>query len=217
MSRVLRRRNPGGPHASAEQGDGPITPATGFQPWRKLLHAFTGVVIALALALLPIERPVAITIAFSALVVLFVVDVIRLSSARANQWFYRSFSVLLSSREAGRLASSTWYALGVLIVIAFFSEDRAVSAVLVLGIADPVASYVGRKWGKIPFLGGTAVGSTAFFAVAVTVLGPRHGFASGAVAALATTLAERRSWPVDDNLAIPVVCAGVLAGVARLW
>jgi dolichol kinase len=96
------------------------------------------------------------------------------------------------------------------LAVAFFSREVAVSGILVLALADPAASYVGQRWGRRPFLGASLEGTALFAAVAFAVLAPRHGLLPGAVGALAMTLAERLSWPLDDNLTIPVVGAAVL-------
>ena len=128
-------------HRLVERTDGP-------QPWRKLFHAFTGVTIAAAPTWSPLSRWTAVTILATVLAVLLLVDVLRLRSARANRLFFRFFSSLASPREARGLASSTWYALGVLIVVAAFHRQDAVSAVLVLAVADSAASYLGRQIGR---------------------------------------------------------------------
>ena len=188
-----------------------VAHSDGFQPWRKLFHALTGVAIAATLALLPVERRVAVAIAVAALVLLSALDAVRLSSGAVNRLFYRWFSSLASPQEIERPASSTWYALGVLLVVAFVPRRDAVSAVLVLAVADPLASYLGGRWGRRAFLGGTALGSVTFFAVSLAILMARHDLAAAVLAALAATVVERRSGPFDDNLAIPVACAAVLA------
>ena len=59
-------------------------------------------------------------------------------------------------------------------------------------------------------MGGTVEGSAVFLLVALAVLLPRHAFPVAAVVAVMATLLERRSWPLDDNLAVPVSCALVL-------
>lgn len=97
--------------------------------------------------------------------------------------------------------------------VALFSREHATSAVLVLGLADPAASYAGQRWGHKPFLGGTVLGSTTFFLVAGGVLGSRHTLPLALITAAVVTLAERRSWPLDDNLTIPVACAAALTGL----
>jgi dolichol kinase len=142
--------------------------------------------------------------------VLLVLDGIRLRHARANELFFRTFVHLASPREARGVASSTWYAVALLVVVAFFPRPAAVSGVLVLAVSDPAASWMGRRWGRRRFLGGTLEGSLVFLATALTILALRHPFGPALAAALLATLAERVSWPVDDNFAVPVTTAVVL-------
>ena len=183
----------------------------GLQPWRRLFHAANGVATAVALTWLPLERWQAITILGGILAVLVVADVVRMRSPAANRLFFRVFSLLASPREAGRIASSTWYTFGIFLAVVFFPLPYAVSGILVLALADPAASYIGQRWGGRPFMGGTLIGTAVFFGVACAVLGLRHALPVALVAAAVATIAERRSWPLDDNLMIPLACAGVLA------
>jgi dolichol kinase len=132
-----------------------------------------------------------------------------------NELFFRAFAALASPREARGIASSTWYAIGILAAFALFPRAIAVSSVLVMGLCDPVAGYVGRRYGRRPFLGGTLEGSLAFFAVATLILVARHPAGAALAAALVGALAERRSWPLDDNLAVPLASGATLAAV--LW
>ena len=58
-------------------------------------------------------------------------------------------------------------------------------------------------------------GSALFMLVTLAVLAPRHGWWIAVAVALPVTLLERRSWPLDDNLTVPVASAalvGVLGG-----
>lgn len=183
----------------------------GPQPWRKLFHATNGVAVASALSLLPVGRWAAVSVLGGVLAALVVMDLVRLTNRRANELFFVAFPSLASPREARGVASSTWYTLGVGLAVALFSRHDAISGVLVLALADPAASYVGQRWGRTPFLGGTVRGSLAFFVVAGAILALRHDLPVALAAAIAVTLAERRSWPLDDNLTIPVACAAVLA------
>jgi dolichol kinase len=182
----------------------------GPQPWRRLFHACNGLAIAGVLSLLPLSRAVVLGVLTAITVALAGLDALRLHSGRANQLFFLAFPHLLSPREAAGPASSSWYALGVLLAVALFPLPAAVSGVLVLGLGDPAASYVGRRWGRVPFLGGSAEGTATFLLVALLVLGVRHPVGVAIGAAVAATLAERLSWPLDDNLTIPVVSAGAL-------
>lgn len=182
----------------------------GPQPWRKAFHAFNAVVIAFALEFVAPSRGIAIAALFMVTAIVFIADAVRLRSSSANELFFRAFHRLASPREARGIASSSWYALGMLVAVAVFPLHTAVSAVLVLGLCDPAAAYVGRRFGTRPFLGGTLEGSMAFFIVAALILGLRHSWPAALAAAAAAALAERRSWPLDDNLAVPVVCAAVI-------
>ncbi|MDP2956890.1 MAG: hypothetical protein Q8N53_10765 [Longimicrobiales bacterium] len=183
---------------------------TGLQPWRRLFHAATGSLVAGILLYADVPRVAAVGILGAVLGGLVVLDATRLVSPGANAIFFRAFRTLASPREAGRPASSTWYALGMTLAVAFFSPEAAVSGILVLALADPAASYVGQRWGRRPFLGASLEGTALFAAVAFAILAARHGLVPGAAGALAAALAERLSWPLDDNLTIPVVAAAVV-------
>jgi dolichol kinase len=188
----------------------------GLQPWRKIFHAFNGVVIALALAFLDISRIEALSIIGAIGALLLIADAVRLLNEDANELFFRSFTSLASPREAEGAASSTWYTFGVLVTVALVPRAEAISAVLVLGLADPIASVVGQRYGRRPFLGGTVEGTASFLVVALALLLYRHAWPAALVAALLAALAERRSWPLDDNFTIPVVTGLALSGFALL-
>lgn len=183
---------------------------TGLQPWRRLFHAASGTVAAGILLYADVPRVVALGILGAVLAGLVVLDATRLVNPGANAIFFRAFRTLASPREARRPASSTWYALGMTLAVAFFSPEAAVSGILVLALADPAASYVGQRWGRRAFLGASLEGTGLFAAVTFAILAARHGLVPGAAGALAAALAERLSWPLDDNLTIPVVAAAVV-------
>ena len=93
---------------------------------------------------------------------------------------------------------------------------EAVSGVLVLGLADPIASVIGQLYGRRPFLGGTLEGTSVFVLVALSILLVRHPWQAAVPAAIIAALAERRSWPLDDNFTVPLVTGLVLYGTAAL-
>ncbi len=184
---------------------------SGPQPLRRLFHAATGLSIVLALEVAGLPRWPAIWILAVAVAVLGAADVLRARSEVANSLFFRLFRHLASPRDAEGLASSTWYALGALVVLSLFPYHAAISAILVLALADPVASYAGRRWGRIPFLRGSLEGTLIFTLVALAVLIPRHPPLIAVVTALCAAIVERVSWPFDDNFTVPVSTAAVLA------
>lgn len=166
-------------------------------------------VASLLLLHLDLPRSTAAALLAAGAVLVVVADVFRLRYPPANELFFRAFRLLASPREASGLASSTWYAVAVAAAVALFPLHHAVSGILVLALADPAGSYVGQRWGRRPFLGGTVLGTATFVVVAGLVLGFRHPPAVAGVAAVAAALTERRSWPLDDNLAIPLVTGAV--------
>jgi dolichol kinase len=143
--------------------------------------------------------------------VLGAADALRARSDVANSLFFRVFRHLVSPRDATGLASSTWYAMGALVALALFPYRAAISAILVLALADPIASYAGRRWGRIPFLRGSLEGTLIFTLVALAVLLPRHPPLIAVVTALCAAVLERVSWPFDDNFTVPVATAAMLA------
>jgi dolichol kinase len=193
-----------------------VNSTRGLQPWRKVFHAFNGIVIASGLTFLGLSKVEALAIIGAIGAILLIVDAVRLLNPDANAIFFRSFASLASPRDAEGLASSTWYTFGVLLTVALVPRPEAVSAILVLGLADPIASVVGQKYGRRPFLGGTVEGTTTFLVVALALLLARHAWPTALVAAALAGIAERRSWPLDDNFTIPVVTGLALFGVTLL-
>lgn len=182
----------------------------GLQPWRRVLHALSGVALAEAVVLLPPGRGPVLLVLGGALLVLAAGDLARLARPRLNALFFRAFPSLASPREARRPASSTWYVLGVFLALALFSRERAVAGILVLALADPTASLVGRRWGRTRLGHGSVEGSLALFAVAFAVLVPLVGPVQALVAAAVATAVEPIPWALDDNLTLPVTVAATL-------
>jgi diacylglycerol kinase (CTP) len=170
----------------------------------------------LAIEALALPTRTALVLLGMALAGLVLVDLYRLRNPRGNELFFRVFGALASPREATGVASSTWYAAGMFAALAIFPRAAAISGILVLALADPAASWAGRRWGRVPFRGGSVEGTLVFVIVAFVVLAFRHPFAAAAAAAIAAALAERLCWPVDDNVSIPVASAAVLTLLAGL-
>jgi len=197
-------------HPSPEL-DSLVDETRGAQPMRRLFHAFNGTALAGLLMVWAPPRAATVGVLGGLFVLILVLDLLRLRSEAANRAFFRWFSRLASPREASGLASSTWYALGIVLVLALFPWPAAISGILVMALADPAASYIGRRWGRRPFLDGSVLGFVVFVAAAGIILALRHPLALALPTALVAALAERRSWLLDDNLAVPLVTAGMLS------
>ena len=187
-----------------------VAKTTGLQTGRRIVHAITGTVIFVAVTQLDLSKSLTITGLSVLFLILLASDLVRLRVPHLNILFFRFFQILVSPRESQNIASSTWYILGALIAIVLFPISAALSGILVLAWADPTASYLGRRWGKRSFLGGTLVGTTAFLVVAVLILSVRHPLTIAIPSACLITLVERLAWPLDDNLVLAPACAGIL-------
>lgn len=187
-----------------------VSRTEGLQPWRRVFHAFSGLMIVFVPFLAGWSRGTTLTLLTVALFVGLVLDVIRLRTTWVNRIFFRFFSGLASPREARGLASSTWYALGALVAFAVFPPPIAAGAIILLALADPAAGVVGRLVGRRRFGKGTVEGTTTFWVVGSAVLVPLVGWPHAVVAAAAAALAEIAPGLVDDNLVVPVVTGAVL-------
>ena len=187
-----------------------VARTAGLQPWRRIFHVGNGLVLAWLPVALELSRTTVVAVLGAVLCVLVAADVVRLRIPRLNAFFYQTFPSFASPREAERLASSTWYLLGVMLAYALFPMRIAVLAVLVLAVADPAASVLGRLLGRRRLGKGSVEGSLAFLAVATGILGPNVGWAAALAVALGVALVEVVPWGLDDNLTVPVAAAVLL-------
>lgn len=144
----------------------------------------------------------------------------RLMRVRFFQW-------IIHPHEHHRVNSATWYGSAVLL-LAFASPSLAAGAALgVLGVGDPLAGLVGRKWGRIDIGGGrTLEGSLALvgggWVAAFAILGAWHSLASwptlllvAAAASVGGALAEALSRRLDDNFTVPIAAAAAAWAAAQ--
>ena len=190
--------------------DALVDSTRGLQPLRRLLHAGAGLVLAGGLWVVQPPRVLSIA-AFGALVLaLLTADLIRLKIPRSNLLFFRMFRTLVSPREVGGIASSTWYMAGILITLSLFPIEAVIPAILVLALADPAANYAGRRWGRRLLGTGTVEGVTVFVLVATSILSFVVDLPIALLAGLLAAVIEIVPWRLDDNVTIPLVVAGVL-------
>jgi dolichol kinase len=188
-----------------------VSRTRGLQPWRRFFHALNGVVLALAPGLLDLSRVTTVSILVAAFVIALGLDVVRLRRSGLNVLFFKAFRLLASPREASGIASSTWYALGAALAWGLFPPLYAAASLLVLALADPAASLVGRSWGSVPLGKGSVQGSIAFLLTAWAVLVAVTGQPLAVVwVALGVSLVEILPGLVDDNLVVPLSTGALL-------
>jgi dolichol kinase len=145
----------------------------------------------------------------------------RRRSEAVNRLCMKVLGKVAHPHEAKRVNSSTWYCTALMGLAWTFDPLLASLAVIVLGVADPAAAIIGRRYGRVRFSNGRSLeGSLAFVGFgAVGALGVlavyypdvSFGVAVGlsVVGALAGAIAEQVSRTLDDNLSIPLsVAAG---------
>jgi dolichol kinase len=176
----------------------------GLQPWRRLFHLVGGSCLAWVVYALSPEAPRTRWLFAIMLGLALVGDLLRLAYVTFNRYAYRTFGALMCPREVRR-PSLTWFMLGVFLALWLPDPELAVPSLLVLAIADPAASVVGRVWGKYPLGEGTWEGTLAFFVAALLVLVPYAGIVAALPVAALAAAAEGLTTPVDDNVVIPVV------------
>jgi len=180
----------------------------GPQPWRRASHVAFGSCVAWIVHVLGPHSPSARWLCGAALAVAFAGDLARLRSPAFNRFIFGTFSALMCPREANR-PSLSWFLLGVFAVL-WFPDDTAVPSLLVLALADPTASVVGRLWGTHRLGKGTLEGAAAFAMTALLVLTPFIGVSAALLVAIVVASAEVLAGPLDDNVLIPVVTATCL-------
>ncbi len=143
----------------------------------------------------------------------------RRRSAAINRKLMGLLRPISHAHEANRINSSTWYATALVLLTLTASPILCVAAVGILGIGDPLAGLIGRRFGRIKLLHGRSLeGTLAFFVGGTLVsfvllrvfhaeleLGP--ALAISAAAAACGALAELVSLRIDDNLSVPLAAA----------
>jgi dolichol kinase len=117
--------------------------------------------------------------------------------------------------------SATWYATALVVLAALASRQGMMAGLAVLGVADPVAGIVGRRFGRHKLRSGKSLeGSLAFVAsgalaafaglALLGVSGPLPAWVLAVGGALVGALAELTSGALDDNFTIPVAVGAAI-------
>lgn len=193
---------------------------------RKLFHLGMISSAGLVTALSGIERSWALVVMGVLALVVGGLDVLRLVSPRWNAHVLRECSAIVRREEEDHLSSSTWFLVGALATIAFAPLPFAGLAFLYLAVGDPIASWIGVRFGRTKLPGGKSLeGSLALVftcAVVGTLFLGLTGAATWSVApllalagAFAAAFAE---WlplgRVDDNCRVPIAAAAALTLLA---
>ncbi len=137
---------------------------------------------------------------------------------RLNQALMWVLGPIAHPHEHWRVNSATWYSSAIFLLALTGEPIVQIAAVVILGVSDPLAAIVGRRYGKHKLVHGRSLeGSLTFLlsgCIAATALliwlhslPLTTALLISAGAALPATFAELFSRRVDDNFSIPVSAA----------
>jgi dolichol kinase len=207
----------------------PITPAVPRRPEnyvRSFFHVLSAAAALIMLRLVP-HREWLIVASGSLALLAWSLETARRVHPPVNGYCMRFFSRIAHPEETHKVNSSTWY-LTALVGLALFAPLRSAElGVVVLGLADPAAGFIGRRIGRTKIrknrslegtLGFFAVGMVGAFALLIAFhpLPLASMLAIAAVASAAGALIELATIRLDDNFTIPVTVALVAASFERV-
>ncbi len=193
---------------------------------RSLFHVGSALVALAMIHYLPTQGwMIAVSGAFAAAG--WLMELARRRSTVVNERLMAVFAPVAHPHERHGVNSSTWYCTALLLLALFAPRRASEIGVVVLGIADPAAGLIGRRFGRTRIRANRSLeGSLGFVVVGAIAAGawltfvhavplPTLGVLAG-VAALAGALTEIGSTRLDDNFTIPVVVSAAVS-VAQLF
>lgn len=182
---------------------------------RNALHLASATAGIVALELLPSwGATVGLALAFA--LTGWTMEITRRRSEAINRFCLALFGPTSHPHEAERINSATWYTTALVLLALTGLVPAALVALAVLGVGDPSAAIIGRRFGRIPLVHGRTLEGTVAFVLAGGVaaslltalfhpslgLGTAvlMGFAGASLGAIAEALSRR----IDDNLTIPL-------------
>lgn len=142
-------------------------------------------------------------------------DIIRLKNPELNTKLTQMFKLIMRQNEIDRLAGTTYLITGTILIAAIFPKPIVALSLLFLAFADPIASYIGIRYGRDKIFGHKSVQGFIAAFVVCSVLTYTFLFLnniseyilivsllSGIVGALAELIPVAK---LDDNFTMPVL------------
>lgn len=155
-------------------------------------------------------------------------DWLRQSRPRLNQATMKVFGLVMRQHESKAFSGLSYLLVGAMILLSFFERHVITLSLLFLAIGDPLASYVGIRYGRDRILGNKTLQGTlaAFFACAgiagiyyylnglmterLLIVAPISGLIGAATELIPIG-------KLDDNLTCPVLSAVGLTALFYLY
>lgn len=142
-------------------------------------------------------------------------DFLRLKNPEFNKTLTNLFRPIIRSNEVNRLAGTTYLLTGALLTAVFFNKGVVAMSLLFLAFADPIASYIGIRFGKDKLFGHKSVQGFIAAFVVCTFLSflflfynevQEYALIASLLAGLIGALAELIPLAkLDDNFTMPVL------------
>lgn len=146
----------------------------------------------------------AVTLALVATTVVYVLsEALRLKGKRVPLITRFTLAMSRENESLHFVAAPVYLAVGITLSLLVFPKNIAYASITIVAVGDPMASYVGRRLGRMHVKGKTLEGSTAglivSFAAALLWVPPYLALMGSLVAMLLDLLGI-----LDDNLTIPI-------------
>jgi len=127
-------------------------------------------------------------------------DLIRLYNPQLNRTITRWFKPIMRKNEIDRPAGTTYLLTGVIFIGVLFNPSVVALSLLFLAFADPIASYVGIRYGKDKIFGHKSV----------------QGFVAAFVVCFVLTFAFLYFKNISEYIWLVSLIAGVIGALAEL-
>lgn len=135
---------------------------------RKIWHVSTVFIMFALWVFLP--HWLSMTLLVFGFLALVTADFFRLRNENFNRLLTSFFGPIMRNNELHRLAGTTYLITGTVLIAVFFNKGVVALSLLFLAFADPIASYVGIKYGKDKLFGHKSVQGFIAAFVVCTVL-----------------------------------------------
>lgn len=143
---------------------------------------------------------------------ILLLELARIYTELGRTLYARILGPVTRPEEERRITGGSYVFVGHLAAAVLFPPAPAVLAMLFMSIGDPVASFIGQRYGRTALGNKTVEGTLACLAVCVLIALPASlpslvGLAGAAGATLAEALPLRL---INDNVAMPVASGAIM-------
>jgi len=180
---------------------------------RKLFHLTAASLIPSVYYFELIDRQSTLYLALIATAVWVIGDIARIKIDSVNRAVYEGwFKNFMKVKEKDSLTGSSYVLIGSCFALLLFNPLIACASIYFMSIGDPSAALAGKAFGRVRFKNGKTIEGSAVMLSACLMIG--YAITGSAVmavtGAVAGTVTEFFTGPVDDNLSIPLAAGGAM-------